>query len=250
MQKIYQSEWFGIHFSDFACPSRKRLAGPDFYAEFYRQFYRKYQSYDQLPYPWRASKLQVVAHLAEIIRQQDARRILSIGCGNGFIERELLNKCAPSQCISLVAVEPNISAAQWLTEPNLTLLHGYFPDVVEGMSFDFAYASNLDYCFGPGQYEEFLNAVRAFGLKHLLLTDIPLDYRRRQQPVIALRCAVRAAIRFLGMDRRAQLWGYLRTWNEHLNAVALSGWKLAQSGRLLNGNHWILAAAGESRKEP
>jgi len=84
MRKFYQQEWFGIDFKSFVKLDSGRVADKSFYDKFYDEFYKRYKSYEELPEVWRKDK-RLAADF--ILRQPDpSERILSIGCGSGYVE--------------------------------------------------------------------------------------------------------------------------------------------------------------------
>ena len=84
MRKIWQTEWFGIQFSDFIDVNSMNIADEKFYEKFYERFYEKFKSFDDLPKSWVSNKLNVAKDLLEFSKNYD--EVLSIGCGNGIIE--------------------------------------------------------------------------------------------------------------------------------------------------------------------
>jgi len=61
-----------------------RVADKSFYDKFCDEFYKRYKSYEELPEVWRNSKKAV----ADLILGQTFPdgKILSIGCGSGYVE--------------------------------------------------------------------------------------------------------------------------------------------------------------------
>jgi hypothetical protein len=169
MRKIYQEEWFGIQFSSFAELDSKNIAGSDFYARFYAEFFRKFKSYDDLSEDWRSGKQEVADHLAKIIHGYS--RVLSIGCGNGYIENLLVGKHNFRGTIT--ALEPNIASCQWLNTNHIQLVHGYFPEaILDAATYNFAYAASIDYVFSDIDYVKFLKSLKQSGIDDLLLTIV------------------------------------------------------------------------------
>lgn len=87
MQKFYQTEWFNIQFSSFTKMNSSIQADEEFYNKFYIEFFNKFTSYEQLPENWKKDKRLLADFIFEQIK--DKANVLSIGCGNGFIENEL-----------------------------------------------------------------------------------------------------------------------------------------------------------------
>lgn len=243
MKKIYEREWLGIEFSDFAELSSAKLADDKFYKKFYYEFYRKYHSFSELPQPYLKSKNIIAQHLFALVK--DKSRILSIGCGNGYVEHRLAlllveysRQNARDGEQQIVAIEPNIQASQWISEGNVRLVCGFFPDALDkNENFDFVYASVIDYVFTDDEYLKFLKSVVEFGVKDFLLTDVftPPELT----PLQRLKTYVKELFLFL-LEKR-QLWGYLRTIDEHRMMLIKAGFKKIEIGEFQHGGHWIRA---------
>src|SRR3989304_3235193 len=109
MRKLYQREWFGIDFSSFANLDPRNIADGSFYDKFYDKFYRNFSSYDELPQEWRLSKKQVADFILSQTNNND--RLLSIGCGNGYIEYLLWREGR-----NIIAVEPSLKSTRFLEQ--------------------------------------------------------------------------------------------------------------------------------------
>lgn len=90
MIKFWQINWFDIEFSSFATLNPNRLADEEFYDKFYKEFFNKFNSYDDLPSRWKQDKKVLADFIFEQIKEK--QKVLSIGCGSGFIETELSKK--------------------------------------------------------------------------------------------------------------------------------------------------------------
>ena len=88
---FWQSEWQNIEFNSLDVPL-KLFSRPSskFYAAFYSELFRKYRSYDELPLEWRKVKRNTAKVISGII--SNTTSVLSVGCGLGFIEKELIEK--------------------------------------------------------------------------------------------------------------------------------------------------------------
>jgi len=92
MRKFWQKNWFDIEFNSFATLNPNTLADEIFYDKFYKEFFNKFNSYDELPSGWRQDKKILANFILEQIKFWNKQKVLSIGCGNGFIETELSKK--------------------------------------------------------------------------------------------------------------------------------------------------------------
>ena len=87
MRAFYQTEWQEIVFSSFTELSSTTIAGAEFYNAFYEAVFEKYARYESLPADWRRNKDEIADWLAA--RIPDGSRVLSVGCGLGYIEQRL-----------------------------------------------------------------------------------------------------------------------------------------------------------------
>ena len=235
MEKLFQKEWFGIPFSSFTIPSRKKLPDAEFYRKFYDAFFLKFSNFESLPEEYGRVKAQVAKDIAEHTNSQS--RVLSIGCGIGLVENMLVELGQKE----LTAIEPHIANPGWLNN-SVDFRSGYFPGIVEGERFDFAYASSIDYCFDDAEYLQFLNAVYQFGIPVLLLCQL---FPPRSQ----LRSSTKGLRRFLKnfapkfrRRRGEQYWGNLRTVGEHTTLIEEAGFKRTEVGQHGNADaFWIKA---------
>ena len=233
MRKLYQKQWFGIQFSSFSDLSSRNLASSEFYARFYEEFFRKFKSFDDLPNDWKNGKHEVAEHLSTLIHGRS--RVLSIGCGNGYIEQCLVDKhCYQG---SLTALEPNIACSQWVNTDRINLVHGQFPDAISDMeSYDFAYASGIDYVFTDYDYLKFLMAIRKSGIKDFLLTIV-------FTPDTSFKGTVHHWFSWLAsrlhLRKQGQLWGYLRTPMEHRLMIKKAGLFVVEAGEYQYGPRWF-----------
>lgn len=234
MRKLYQKEWFGIQFKSFSKLSSKDLADSKFYARFYEEFYKIFKNYDDLPDDWKAGKHEVAEHLATIINNGH-QRVLSIGCGNGYVEQLLIREHGYKG--KLTALEPNISSSQWINSERITLVHGHFPDAIpDAASYSFAYAASIDYVFTDADYFKFLASVTKSGIADFLLTIV-------FTPDTSLKGTFRYWLSRLawccGLRNPGQLWGYLRTPMEHRLIMEKAGLSVSEEGSYRFGPRWF-----------
>lgn len=78
MKRMYETEWQGIKFSDFAKLSTTDLADAKFYNAFYRELFRRYKGYEDIDISWRRHKQGVADWIAK--RTFPGSRVLSVGC--------------------------------------------------------------------------------------------------------------------------------------------------------------------------
>jgi len=237
LRKIYQKTWFNIDFNILPIfISNKDIANVDFYTCFYKEFYKRYKGYDELPKYWTQLKDEIVEHLSILSKD---KKILSIGCGNGYVESKLLEQDAPS---SIVAIEPGNISSKWINQKKISLFNGLFPQAIEGRykasDFDLIYASGIDYVFNDKQYVDFLKSVTDFGVDEFLLTEIFVPSNRF---LSIAKYFIESFFEILGLYDRGQFWGYMRSIDEHKDFLTKAGFNNFKVGSYEHGGRWIFA---------
>jgi len=241
LRKIYQKDWFNIDFISLPVRiSSKEIAGADFYTAFYKEFYEKYNGYDELPQFWIKLKNELVEHLSTLSVD---KKILSIGCGNGYIEYKLLEANIPS---SIVAIEPGNISSKWIDKKKINLFSGFFPQAIEGKytvtDFDLIYASGIDYVFNDKEYLNFLKSVVDFGCSDFFLTEIFVPNNSFLSFIMHyIKYFIKPFFEIFGLYSKGQFWGYLRTINEHKKFLSKAGFNDFEVGRYKHGAYWIVA---------
>jgi SAM-dependent methyltransferase len=234
MQKFYQTEWFDIQFNSFTKMNSSVQVDEEFYNKFYIEFFKKFSSYDELPENWKREKMLIANFIFE--QMQNKSNILSIGCGNGFIENELSKMKWRGD---LVAIEPSTSTSSWLkTNSHIKLLNGYFPDILsQKEKYDFAYVSYIDYIFDDKMYIKLLEDIKNYPINNFLLIGASV-YNPSIKTII--KATIKNKLAYFGLFNQ-QLWGYKRTIEEHLDIFNQVNFKKIEYGQLANGAYWIKA---------
>lgn len=234
MRKFYQKNWFDIDFKSFTELDSKRIANVAFYDKFYDEFYKRYKFYEELSEGWRKSKKLV----AEMIKKQTVHteRILSIGCGSGYVEY-LLRKDGKN----ITAIEPSTKATRFLKQfSDVKLYEGCFPNCLikaNDSVFDLAYMSGVEYCFNKQTLDIFLKEVYDFGIKKLLL--ISASWYDRFNVKRFVKDVIKMTLASINLYELGQFWGYQRTPQEFAQAFLNAGFKNLEDGYLQGGQYWI-----------
>ncbi|WP_297672502.1 methyltransferase domain-containing protein [uncultured Desulfovibrio sp.] len=226
MKRLYQTEWQHISFTDFAEPSFFSAAGGDFYSAFYARLFTAYASYEALDAGWRAAKRRNAEKIAATARTlgKDGNRvkILSIGCGLGFTERELL-RIAP-EC-EIFCHDITETPLRWLKEfiPADHICTGLLPQCLPDPQarFDLIYLGDMDYALDDAAYVGLLSTVRELLTEDgkALICTVSLQewdaapLRRKMSDAkewlhtLILHCSGR---------QKFQFWGWMRTIGENV----------------------------------
>lgn len=238
MQKVYQKEWFGIEFRSFTTPDTQKLADASFYERYYEKFFQKFSSYYDLPEEWRARKQEVVEFILRKTKSNE--RLLSIGCGIGYIEF-LLGKTGRQ----VAAIEPSETAVLFLRKYcDIKVLCGLFPQSLAGESnaaYDVGYMVATDYVFDQDELISVLGSGRDIGLKRMLLVSASMT-----DPNIFRRVSKSLGKRFLSFVRlydRGQFWGYARTPQEFITSFEKAGFVVKDYGFLKEDTFFIEGSA-------
>lgn len=238
---FWQKDWFGIEFASFSDINANVLPTNDFYKSFYKQFYKKFSSYNDLPYDWKKEKLKIVSFLLDIVK--DKTNILSIGCGNGFIETELAKQ---SLIISggrggqIVAIDPSVNSSNWIVnDSNISFINGYFPSDIKNIfscsKFDFAYISYIDYVLNNEDYINIIQSIKNYPINDFIFIGLCIY---KPNFILLSKYFIKRLLSKFGFYK-AQLWGYQRTINEHLAIFKKAGFSNISYGCIDGDIFWI-----------
>ena len=246
MRKSFQTDWHGIPFDEFSQPRAGDSAGAEFYTAFYSAFFSRFDSWEDLAPQWLATKRQVSDLLAVSIPERG--RVLSIGCGVGAVERDLLQS-RPDVILHVQDVSE--VALRWLAQllPPERIHIGDAPMCLPaGMRFDTIYMSSVEYCFDQPTLIRLLcglrSSLRPGGSVVLLSSSCESaggwSWVRHQ--------AVALLERF-GRHTSSWFWGWVRTRGEFRDAYRRAGLPYSD-GFLEGGGYWIASVSNRSRIPP
>jgi len=224
MKRIYETIWQNIPFNSFTECSLKQLPGPSFYEKFYACFFKQYKDWSDLNPDWLATKRNHARFLMN--RMNKDHTILSVGCGIGFIEKELL-EAGYSQ---IEVQEMSAIPLQWIRNvlPSQALYVGSFFQVLPPEKrYDRILLNIIDYCFEENDWIELLTGVRNrlnTGGKAIISSVSLLD------PIWSLPGAkrflkdrIKWVLHRLGFRDLGQFWGFARTRSEFQAALDAAG---------------------------
>jgi len=224
MKRMYQTEWLGIQFTDFTNPSTTALAGSDFYNAFYRELFRRYGGYDELDVIWRRNKEELAEWIAK--RVPAGCRVLSVGCGLGYIE--LCLHRAHGQNIELHVHDHASDALNWLRQ-ELPDKRIHLTGKAKSGLFDLIYLSAVDYAETQHDMIRLLSAQKAQlreGGSCLLISASFLEESLSaiQKVKSEGKDIIKRVLEAFGVYRRGQFWGWQRTQLEYRELMTQAGY--------------------------
>ena len=238
MKKFYQIKWHNIIFSDFYKLSSNQLAGPEFYQQFYNTLFMRLKNWAQLPLDWRQQKESCAKF---ILSQQTGDKILSVGCGLGYMEH-YIHASAPWK--DLYIHEVVTSAWRWVGNEfrEDRKIIGLLPDCMTiGIQFNLIYLSAVDYALSDAELIALLSSLRVFLSKGerdgrcLLISasfeNIPKTYREKIMLAVNWgKGLVSAMLDWLGVRTQGQFWGWTRTREEYRSLLQRAGYQDIKDG--------------------
>jgi hypothetical protein len=234
VRKFFQTEWLGIRFDSFSTPDSRLIAGDAFYAAFYEKLFAQYSEWNELDPAWRASKKAIADFIAGRLPRSGA--VLSIGCGNGFVEKCLLDADA-----GLEVTETSGTPLRWLARhlPDTSIHVGRFPECLPAeRRYSLVYMSAVDYCMGREEWVALLAQVQARLAEGGRCLVVSPSVETPRSVVQMAKDAAKALLEFAGLRHRGQLWGYLRTPQDHIDAFRAAGMQDLEQGTV-GGSLWI-----------
>lgn len=252
MKKLFwQSEWQNIKFQTInTSKSVFNFPSSAFYSAFYFELFNKYQNYDDLPTKWKNDKKGIANEMIKLLKFNNS--VLSIGCGLGFIEREIVN-ILPN--IKIDAYDFATNANKWLVSlKNINSLNS----LERNTKYKFIYCTGLLYAMTDKEIVELGEFIK----KHLhkdgifLTVDTSLDLNENYEEQISNSLTQSKNINILNVFNLIQfikdlfrpyfyyffkrniyqLWGWKRD-NDEIKSI------FKKSGLL---THKVFSAAGQS----
>jgi hypothetical protein len=235
MKRFYQNEWQGIRFSDFTKVSSNELPSSSFYNLFYKFFFNKYSKYEELDSRYKSEKRITAEWIINHLKPGD--KVLSVGCGIGFIEYIIFKKLG--QDIDLhISDFANVSL-KWI-EKELPLenihLNG-IDDLLREHKFDFIYFSALDYALETDSLVSLLCEYKQLLSISGTILMISASYLEEDQTLynkslIAFKDCLKFMLKLIKVKKYAenQFWGWMRTKSDYRELFSNSGFNNVEDG--------------------
>ena len=187
-----------------------------------------------MPQNWTDSKNIIAKDIYNKSIKED--KILSIGCGIGFVESRLEELRGNGD---VIAIDPNGNHS--FISDKVDFRRGYFPHAVQGEKIDFAYAGIIDYCFSDEEYVKFLENIRSFGIKRFMLANC-LSEEKECFFMQDLKEFISELLSMAKLRSRGQFWGYLRGIEDQVHLLERAGFSNLEVGVHGGDNgFWIVA---------
>lgn len=240
MKRMYQSQWHRIPFASFTTMSSKKIAGVDFYSDFYKRFFKYYKKLDDLDPQWVSLKRQVAEFLKQDFKFNKNAKILSVGCGLGFVEKDLFEEGFKSLEVTEVSKEP----LQWLLPfiPNSHVHTGFFPECVPaGSEYDYIYLAGVDTFFTQTELIGFLKEINNYLSPKGRCMIVSWSFIPRglvSRIVLNCKDTVKFLLDRIGFRKLGQFWGYIREPKEFHQALKASGFVNIREGFFKKNTPW------------
>ena len=235
MRRMYQQEWHGIPFRSFATLSSRQLADGAFYSAFYQRFFERYAAPTELDPEWLQVKTQALDFLLAHPAVTRDKRILSLGCGLGILERRLVELGFGRIEINEVSREPLRWILPHIDDRNVHV--GFFPQCVPAdRRYDVVLMVGLDGVFDPAQLRSVLGAVRdrlvPGGACILLSWSHHAERTSLQVAMDRIKDAIKLGLDRAGIRPLGQFWGFIRSASELRAAMREAGFVDLEDGLL------------------
>lgn len=246
MRKLFQTEWHGILFSSFTGTSVRELADASFYNAFYRAFFERYKGYDDLGLGWRQNKEEIAEWLVRHL--PDGTRVLSVGCGLGYIEQYLWKKYGGR--VELHVQDYASEAHRWLQQvmpaERIHPANGEGPDGF----YDLIYLSAVDYALKDDELIDLLKELRQrlrVDGELILVSASFLEESPLRRFINASKDIAKVLLGQLCFYDRGQFWGWMRSGAEYRAIMKNSGFSFMLDDFIVTPHqrtYWIKGATG------
>jgi protein-L-isoaspartate O-methyltransferase len=243
VKKFWQTEWQGIQFSAFVNLSSKTLPDANFYNTFYRELFLRYSGYSELDKKWRESKDVVADWIAEQL--PSGARVLSVGCGLGYVEQKLWKEHGDRiESIELHVTDYAGDALRWLREviPDERIHDAAERGQLDELEFDIIYLSAVDYALSDKELIHLLTQLKERLKDTGRLIMVSASYLAQFSSLSrVIKDVIKDILDVSGVRSRGQFWGWMRSRKEYQNLMNLSGFSAVDDGfiDLRSQTYWV-----------
>lgn len=228
-RKIYSRSWQGIEFKSFAILSKKNIADSKFYDKFYESLFSRYSHYDELDKVWLDQKSEVADFLNDLAAPNT--RLVSIGCGLGFIEANLWSR--RNRDLEIHVQDFSEKALKWVSDViPASNIHG--KDWPHGEEFEVIYLGAIDYALDDISLVSLLKEVKLRLTDNGQIVIVSASFYDDSSYLNIINSNLKDAIKYtlecLGLYDRGQFWGWLRSRNDYRRLLNQAGFKDIDDG--------------------
>lgn len=232
MIPYYIKDWFGIKFSSFTKVSSTSLPTQEFYREFYKSFFESYSSYSDLEEKWLITKSEIANYIRQNFAPQ--KKILSVGCGLGYVETLLY----PFYKRNIHVYDYASESLSWLRN---TVPISNIYNAEAGLThlkkdhYDLIYLSAVDYAMPDGELIAFLEQLKEFLCKDGVILVISASFLSNKFSAILIRYikqSAKLACELCGLCTKGQLWGFMRSQKNYAYIFINAGLRDIEDGFL------------------
>jgi hypothetical protein len=234
MKSLYQKEWLGLNLSLLSTTDPEQ----NIYEKFYNKLVENISDYDSVPLEWRAEKDVLSNQIFDLItdKKKDPK-VLSIGCGLGYVEHKLMTLCSQTHLkLKLYAVEPFFDPVLSGLLVGAEFRKNFFRSNDYTTHLDLIYLSSVDYVFKDDEYIDFLRDINKCSFDQFLITEIIYD---KNNFLYNLKYMLRKLLRIIKVDTKSVYWGLVRTIDEHKMLIRAAGLVIDDCGLLETGTYWF-----------
>ncbi len=240
MRKLFQKEWHGIPFKDFVVTSSSCLPDLQFYKSFYSCFLSKYHDWGDLDPEWVKLKLETAGLLESQFKAEKNTKILSLSCGLGVIEKELVRKGYSNLSITETLIEPLAWIRKYVPQENIFI--GFFPDCLpKNYTYDIIYLAGAEYFLDQDELILLLKEAKSRlsdGGRCILVSWSfePATFLNKMMSIA--KYFLKYFFQVLHIKDRGQFWGYSRNQSDFHNAFVEAGFNIKEDGVLKKDTQW------------
>lgn len=226
MRRSYQWHWHYIPFFAFSKLSFFKIADKSFYNSFYEEFQKRYASPDQLSEMYKLFKEESLDNILQHINVDSKKNVLSISCGNGYVEHRLLQE-RPN--ISLYCTELSKEIPSFLDENFLknNLRIGFVPECLKKEDkFDIIYIIEVDYSMSNSQWVNLLKSLDDYLSKDgiiIIHSTYEHYYFSIRKHIELFFLTIQTMVNHFLLKKPVQLWGWKRSIQEHIALCKTAG---------------------------
>ena len=222
-QQIYIKSWNG--FSPDSSSQNSDFSG------FYEKYYDSKKNIN-MSSDWFQQKKTIAKDLSILLKSH--KKILSMGCGKGILEKFILDELDSDNFIH--GIDPYIDSKTELQSKSLRIQKcSVFCKSLK--NFDIAFMNTVDYCLNDNEYISIAKRMKELSKNGIILSQLMIP---NIEYLLSWRYKVSTFIKTLPVTPYV-FWGWHRTVDEHILLLRKCGFKRITLGFHSSDSMWIYA---------